>query len=399
MTTSIIIIICVLLLLAYVFDISASKTKIPSIILLLVLGYGMKQASIVLNISIPDLSPILPILGTVGLILIVLEGSLELELNRKQMPFVGKTSLIALMQLLAVSFGLAYAFYSFSDINFKVALANAIPFAIISSAIAIPSAKNLIKKNKEFITYESSLSDIFGVIFFNFITQNDNIGGQSFGNFAIEILLIILVSIVSTIVLAFLLSKIKHHVKFTPIILMVVLIYAVSKTFHLPALIFILLFGVVLGNIDEFKDNKFIQKLKPETLKREVHKFKEISTEIAFLVRALFFLLMGYLIEASELLNTDTMLWAIDISAGIFIIRYIILKLFKMDMNPILYIAPRGLITILLFLSIPLNQVCTLANKSLIIQVIILSALFMMLGMMGNTSPKLANADEENVKL
>lgn len=399
MTTSIIIIICVLLLLAYVFDISASKTKIPSIILLLVLGYGMKQASIVLNISIPDLSPILPILGTVGLILIVLEGSLELELNRKQMPFVGKTSLIALMQLLAVSFGLAYAFYSFSDINFKVALANAIPFAIISSAIAIPSAKNLIKKNKEFITYESSLSDIFGVIFFNFITQNDNIGGQSFGNFAIEILLIILVSIVSTIVLAFLLSKIKHHVKFTPIILMVVLIYAVSKTFHLPALIFILLFGVVLGNIDEFKDNKFIQKLKPDTLKREVHKFKEISTEIAFLVRALFFLLMGYLIEASELLNTDTMLWAIDISAGIFIIRYIILKLFKMDMNPILYIAPRGLITILLFLSIPLNQVCTLANKSLIIQVIILSALFMMLGMMGNSSPKLANADEENVKL
>lgn len=395
MTTSIIIIICVLLLLAYVFDISASKTKIPSIILLLVLGYGMKQASIVLNISIPDLSPILPILGTVGLILIVLEGSLELELNRKQMPFVGKTSLIALMQLLAVSFGLAYAFYSFSDINFKVALANAIPFAIISSAIAIPSAKNLIKKNKEFITYESSLSDIFGVIFFNFITQNDNIGGQSFGNFAIEILLIILVSIVSTIVLAFLLSKIKHHVKFTPIILMVVLIYAVSKTFHLPALIFILLFGVVLGNIDEFKDNKFIQKLKPDTLKREVHKFKEISTEIAFLVRALFFLLMGYLIEASELLNTDTMLWAIDISAGIFIIRYIILKLFKMDMNPILYIAPRGLITILLFLSIPLNQVCTLANKSLIIQVIILSALFMMLGMMGNTAPKLANADEE----
>ena len=84
MTTSIIIIICVLLLLAYAFDVTAAKTKIPSIILLLVLGYGMKQASIALNISVPDLSPILPILGTVGLILIVLEGSLELELNKKQ---------------------------------------------------------------------------------------------------------------------------------------------------------------------------------------------------------------------------------------------------------------------------------------------------------------------------
>ena len=70
----------------------------------------------------------------------------------------------------------------------KLALASAIPIGIISSAIAIPSAKNLLNNEKEFITYESSLSDIFGVIFFNFITLNDNIGSKTFGNFSLELL-------------------------------------------------------------------------------------------------------------------------------------------------------------------------------------------------------------------
>lgn len=51
-------------------------------------------------------------------------------------------------------------------------------------------------------------------------------------------------------------------------------------------------------------------------------------------------------------------------------------------MNPLLSIAPRGLITILLFLSIPENQGISLVNNSLIIQVIIFTALIMMVGLM-----------------
>lgn len=196
---------------------------------------------------------------------------------------------------------------------FKVGLANAIPFGIISSAIAIPSAQNLCSKDREFVTYESSLSDIFGVIFFNFITRNDNIGTQSIGCFILELCIILIVTVVATLGLAFLLSKIKHHIKFIPIILMMVLIYAVAKVYHLPALIFILLFDIFLGNLDELKANKFIQKLPPNVLNKEVHKFKELTIEIAFLGRTLFFLLFGYLIEVKELLNTETITWALGI--------------------------------------------------------------------------------------
>ena len=41
-TTTIIIIICTLLLLAYVFDISSTLTKVPSVILLLLLGWMVR---------------------------------------------------------------------------------------------------------------------------------------------------------------------------------------------------------------------------------------------------------------------------------------------------------------------------------------------------------------------
>ncbi len=377
-----------MLLFAYLFDISSSKTKIPSVILLLLLGWGVKQGANIIDLPIPDLTPILPVLGTLGLILIVLEGSLELELNKSKLKIIRKSSLIAIFQILFISITLASAFYLFGDATFKNGLINAIPLAIISSAIAIPSARNLLAGHKEFVTYESSLSDIFGVIFFNFISLNENLNTESVGVFVFQLLLMILVSFVSTVGLSFLLSKITNHIKFTPIILLIILIYSISKIYHLPSLIFILIFGLFIGNLDELKRFKIIAKLNPEILNSEVKRFKEIATEITFMIRALFFLLFGYLIETSELLNPDTAIWAILITMGVFIIRFILLKIIKLDLNPLLYIAPRGLITILLFLSISEEQYVEIANKSLILQVIILSAFVMMIGLMKHKQPE-----------
>lgn len=382
MTSTITITICILLLFAYIFDITSSKTKIPSVILLLVLGLIVRKFSILLNLKIPNLEPILPFIGTIGLILIVLEGSLELEINKSKILLILKSTIIAFIPILLLSFVLAYAFNFFGNIPLKIGLSNAIPFSIISSAIAIPSVKNLVSKNKEFITYESSISDIIGVIFFNFITLNDKIGLNTFGNFFTQIIIIMFITIICTILLAFLLSKIKHHVKFAPIIIMIILIYIISKVYHLPALIFILLFGLFIGNLDSLKANKFIQKLQPEILVKEVKKFKELIIEFVFLIRSLFFLLFGYLIQNDEILNSETMLWAGGICLVIFSLRFFLLKIFRLPIWPLFFIAPRGLITILLFLSLPISQKIDLSNKSLIIQVIILTTFIMMLGLM-----------------
>lgn len=384
MTTTIIITFCVLLLIAYVFDLTSSKTKIPSVILLLLLGWSVRQLTVLLDFHLPDFSPILPVLGTVGLILIVLEGSLELELNKSKLGLIRKSFLGALVPLIALAFLLAFAFQYFGHFELKDSLTNAIPFCVISSAIAIPSVRNLSSHSKEFVIYESSLSDILGVLIFNFLALNETIDRFSFENFALQLLIITVVSFIATIGLSFLLSKIEHHIKFVPIILLVVLIYAVSKIYHLPGLIFILIFGLSIGNLDELKRFKWIEKFKPDELNKEVNKFKELTIEGAFLIRALFFLLFGYLIETNEVLNTDTFIWALAIVFFIFAFRFIQLKLSKLPLKPLLFVAPRGLITILLFLSIEPTHTISLVNKSLIIQVIILTAMLMMFGLMAN---------------
>jgi hypothetical protein len=355
------------------------------VILLLLLGWGVRQVIVFFGFQIPDFTTILPVLGTIGLILIVLEGSLELELNKSKFGLIRKSLNGAALSMLASAFLMAFLFNYFEGDSFMNSLTNAIPFSIISSAIAIPSVRALKSSDKEFVIYESSLSDILGVLFFNFVALNTVIDIHSFKQFGLQVLMISVVSFVATIGLSLLLSKIEHHIKFVPIILLILLIYAVSKIYHLPALIFILVFGLFLGNLDELRQWKWIQKFHPEGLNKEVIKFKELTIEAAFLVRALFFLLFGYILETSEIINTDTLLWALGIVLIIFTFRALQLKLSKLPFKPLLFIAPRGLITILLFLSIEPTHRIPLVNNSLIVQVILISALIMMIGLMSVT--------------
>lgn len=382
MTTALIITFCSLILIAYLFDITSSKTKIPSVVMLLFLGWFVKQIIIFLKIQLPDFSFILPVIGTIGLILIVLEGSLELELNKSKLGLIRKSFLGALIPMIITSFLIALSFQYVGNYSFKTSLINAIPFCIISSAIAIPSVRFLNSKTKEYVIYESSFSDIIGVLFFTFISVNDSFDFSSFGSFGLQLLIMIVISFVASILLSYMLSKIQHHIKFMPIILLIILIYAISKIYHLPALLFILIFGLLIGNLDELKKIKWIEKVKPESLNSEVSKFKELVIESAFLIRSLFFLLFGYLIETSEILNQQSILWAVFIVFIIFIFRIMQLKISKLEISPLFFFAPRGLITILLYLSILPSQNIPIVNKSLIIQVILISALIMMIGLM-----------------
>src|ERR1019366_501099 len=206
MIIPIIITLCGLLLIAYVFDLTSSHTKIPSVLLLLLLGWIVREASQFLKINIPDLTRLLPFLGTIGLILIVLEGSLELEFDKSKKTLIKKSFFVAMIPMLSLAFLLAFLFQYFENTPFKQGLTNAIPFCVISSAVAISSVKNLTTADREFIVYESSLSDILGVLFFNFIALNSVINLQSAGLFTLQLLIIAIISFIATLSLSYLLS-------------------------------------------------------------------------------------------------------------------------------------------------------------------------------------------------
>ncbi len=382
MVAAVIISICVLLLMSYFFDITTTFTKIPSVILLLAVGWLVQQVSGLFDYEIPDLFPILPFLGTIGLILIVLEGALELELNKSKMNIVKISSLMAFAPLILLSLGFALYLNLEWGFNFKESLVNIIPFAVISSAIAIPSAINLSKSKREFVIYESSLSDIYGVIFFNFATFGTVITLGGGMQFLMQVILMIVISLVASLLLALLLGNINHHIKYGPIIIICILIYEIAKVYHLPSLIFILLFGLILGNIDEFRKIKMFKNFKFTKMNREVYHFKEVVIEATFIIRSLFFLLFGYVMDTAEIFNSNYLMWSVSIVIVIFSLRFLFLKLFKLDVKSFLFIAPRGLITILLYLSITPEQLLPIFNQTVVLQVILMSTIIMMIGLM-----------------
>lgn len=394
MTGGIILTLCILVLLAYIFDLTSVKTRIPSVILLLILGYVVRQICNLLGVNLLNLQSVLPVLGSMGLVLIVLEGSLELELDRKKLPLIGKSVYAAIIPVLLISFILAFILHYFSGYNFKDCLSNAIPLSVISSSVAIPCARHFSVADREFVIYESSISDIIGVILFNFITLHATFGLFTFGSFFVQLFVIIVVSFVAVGALSVLLSRLDHQIKFVPIIFLVLLIYEVSKLLQLPSLVFILVLGLFLNNLNYITHINFIQQLKPRLLRREIRRFKAITIEATFLVRSLFFLVFGYLIHTSELFNQASLIWSGSIIAGIFLIRIIVLKVGKINLVPLAFIAPRGLITILLFLSVKPEIQVPLINRSVLIQVIILSSLVVIAGSLLTKTPSVVQTTE-----
>jgi Kef-type K+ transport system membrane component KefB len=372
-------------LVAYFFDLTAAKTKIPSVIILFAIGWAIRQLVAYWALPVPDLSVMLPILGSLGLILVVMEGSLELEIRKSKLLFITKSFVAAFLPIMTLSFLLALFLQYWDGSDFRTCLINSIPFAIISSAIAIPSVKHLNEKVKEFTVYESSFSDIIGVMFFNFVALNTVFNASLTITYLTHIIVTVIISLIATLGLSFLLNKIDHQVKFIPIILFAVLIYSVLKIFHFPELLFILIFGLILQNIDRIQKLKYfrwIEKLNPDSLQPEIDRLKDLVSEGSFLIRSLFFLLFGYLLENKNLFNPSTLILAMGITATIFIVRALLLFVLRLPLKPMLFIAPRGLITILLFISILPEQHIGMVTKSLLIQVIIITSLIMTAGLM-----------------
>ena len=140
----------IIIILSYLFNRISEKSNIPSVLLLIFLGvagreliglFGVEK-EIILDIF--NRIRILEVLGTLGLILIVLEAALELKIAKDKFRLITKSFVIALAGLLICMFGIAaILMFSFKNMEWSTALVYATPLSIISSAIVIPSVVNL----------------------------------------------------------------------------------------------------------------------------------------------------------------------------------------------------------------------------------------------------------------
>ncbi|OUW35415.1 MAG: hypothetical protein CBD39_00770 [Flavobacteriaceae bacterium TMED179] len=383
-----------LIIFSYLFDAFSRKTKFPSVILLMATGIILRFfLSFSGSNEFAFLDNLIPVLGTIGLILIVLEGAIELDINREKLPIIFKGFLAAFVILIANIFVLQWVFENVFGIQDTIAVFFAIPLSIISSAVAIPSAINMIDQDREFIVYESTFSDILGIMIFNYALRQFEsnqalVGVGPLVSLVLQILGVIIISLLITYVLFRLIQQIDHKIKFFLILALLILVYAFGKLFHLPALVTIFIFGIFMSNVKSLLPGFLRNYLDLDATEKEIREFHILTAESTFLVRTFFFLFFGFSIQISDFKSLAPLFYGLLIFLIMFIIRYLYFTTtsLKIKPGPLVYMSPRGLISILLFIQlkdiefINLNQ--TPIDERVLLIVILSSMLVMLLSTM-----------------
>jgi hypothetical protein len=259
----------------------------------------------------------------------------------------------------------------------------AIPLSIMSSSIVIPSLHPLSASKKEFLIYEASISDIIGIMVFNYFIASEVMTLRSIGVFGGNIVVSIALSLILSFVLFLILTKTKLNIKFFLIFSLLILIYAGGKILHLPSLIVILVFGLMISNWEKMPFKKLSRYFPHNEVEGVRHLLHSITAETSFLIRTFFFLLFGFSIRLDFLGENEVLLVGGLLIVTLLFVRFLYLRFFLHEnVFPEVVFIPRGLITIVLFYKIPSNLMLSSFNQGILFFVILCSSVIMTIGML-----------------
>ena len=376
------IILCGLIVLSYFFSILSRFIKIPSVLLLLFAGIGFHAIAQTnhFNISIP--AEIVDGLGVVGLIMIVLEAGLDLELSKSKGALIRNSFFAALVILILSAALLTGILYYWVRGDILSCIVYALPLSIMSSSIVLPSIHHLTKSKKEFLVYEASFSDIIGILLFNYFTSGEMFTLRSIGLFSLDIIISIILSVVVSFFLFLLMTKTKMNIKFFLVFALLVIIYEGGKMLYLPSLIIILAFGLMVNNWEKVPFRKLLQLFPHDEVVNTRRFMHSITAETSFLVRTFFFILFGYTMDLKFISNPNVVLVGSLIVLALFLVRFLYLRFFfKAEIFPEVFLIPRGLVTIVLFYKIPARMKLSTFDDRILFFIILATGIIMSIGM------------------
>ena len=379
-TYHLIIIFSITIIISYFFNLYAKKSGIPAVLLLIGLGVFINYFLRFSGFNKPDLLPFLSVLGVVGLILIVLEAALDLELLKEKIGLIVTSFLVALIGLVLTSYFSALVLTFLIDVDLFKALLFSIPLSILGSAVILPSVDDVEKKRREFIIYESTFSDILGLVGFYAVltmassTQGENVSLSVLGN----LIFTVVFSMIVSYILIYVFQNIRGHVKLFLLIAVLLLLYAIGKMLHLSSLIIILVFGIMLNNYRVFFKGDLMRLINVEKVNSVLEDMKVVTAETAFVVRTFFFIVFGWSVYLGSLLNLKVIGVGLIVLIVIYVVRAVVLFFFKGKKIFLeLFLAPRGLVTILLFFAIPAELSLGKEFQGVLLFVILISCICM----------------------
>ena len=387
---------CRAVILSYGLNAFPERRPLPAIPLLLGTGIVLRMICFHFKILVVELDEALKFTGTIGLILIVLEAAMDLRLTGEK-RWLLKRSLLLSGAIIAGGSGLiALLFWGALGAPPVRAILNAIPFAVMSSAVVSPSTTHLPPDDREFMVYVATLSDVIGVLLFNFVLSAGEGGGDVLQLLVGNVVLTIASAVVLSALLIALFQRIAHEAKFFLIFALITLLYTLGKIIHLSPLLMVFLFGLSLNNPHLFETLGAPRFLDEEDLSRSARDFKLVLLELTFFAKTFFFILFGMSIDPSGFLSPRVLGLGAAIMAIIYLAQYGAFRcLAGGRMHPDWLVAPRGLITALLFLSVPHAERIHEVGGDLLSFVILTTSMVMSVALVRSSEPAAGGAGSQ----
>jgi len=350
-----------LLALAFLANRLSSWTKVPDVVVLLSVGLLFGPVFKVLHPS--QFHTVTPILGTLALILVLFEGGLELNLRETLQHFPGSLLLATLaygLSMLAVWLVASRALH----VPSRAAVLFGAVLGCTSSTVVLPILQQIAASRRVKVTLmlEASWGDVLAVLTVGMLI-NIPAGGMV-GSLAQKLAVQILGSVALAVAVGALWTWLLPHLsdaRYWQVLTfsVVLLLYAATESFGGNGLIAALAFGLTLSNVRRMSgrlgENLFGLGLPLEAQHERILAF---HSELSFLVRTFFFVLIGVVVELSGLRGRALLTAAI--MAALFLARWIAVQACRWswkdfsarDRELVTLLLPRGLITVVLALQV-----------------------------------------------
>ena len=358
---SIIAFVGILVFLAHLFTGIFSRTKIPDVLFLIIIGVCVGP---VLGLSSPDLfGAVGPVFTIITLIIILFESGLTLRLKTLRSAFGGAMILAPLTFFSTMGIVAGFVIW-LTDLELLPAFILGAVVGSTSETVIIPLVRQLrVKEDTQtLLSVESSVNDVLSIVITVTLVEAYVIGKFEVASVSGDLIASFLVAIIFGVIGAFIWSillnrihVIKNAMFTTPAFVFV--IFGIVETLGFSGAIAALSFGITLGNIESINLSIF----KPLSVKEPVgltDTEKVFFSEVAFLLKTFFFVYLGL---SLELISTQLIILSLILTVIAFALRIPATRLSLRrslplkDMSIVAVMVPKGLAAVVLA-SIPLQQ-------------------------------------------
>lgn len=339
------------------------RTRVPDIIVLM--ATGVLLGPILGLVKGSQFEPVTYTLGTLAFILILFEGGLELDLRMVLRHFPGGLLLSFLAYVFSV-IAIALVMRWSMHIPTTTALIVGAVLGCTSSSITLPVLQQIETSTpgRVIMTLDASLSDTFAILTVGVLIDlghsKELIAARFLGQVLYVPFISCLLAIIMAVAWSYLLPKVSDRRFRNPLTLAVVLLlYSAAEQVGVSGLITVFFFGIFLANVRRGELDLIKDSLGLKFAGEEHHaQLLTFHAELSFLVRTFFFVLLGAVVELRALIYYLPQV--LGVLGAVILARALAVKASSWSWNGlraperelILWIMPRGLITVVLALEV-----------------------------------------------